>query len=69
MTLPEGISNVKHKLNKKKMEAGNVFMGVVKFILKVFLMCLWGVTRIGEIILHELNAWLKNIINQKNKIT
>ena len=42
-----------------------VLWGICKFIFRIFLMLVWGMFRLTEVFLHEINIWLERIIKNK----
>lgn len=51
------------------MDAGNIVKDVLKISLnlawKTFLFLFWAVSRLSEIVLHHINKWLKDKLNEK----
>jgi len=47
------------------MKLRKILWGICKFIFRLFLMLVWGMSRLTEVFLHELNEWLHTIIKSK----
>jgi len=49
------------------MKVGRSIWKMIKWLLKLafklFIILLWGLSRLGEVVLHNLNEYLKKIIN------
>lgn len=47
------------------MELKKIVWLICKFIFKLFLIVVWGILRLTEVFIHEVNEWLHKIIKSK----
>ena len=42
----------------------NIFWNILKILLKLFAICLWGVMRLAELTLQQINLFLQSVITK-----
>ncbi len=46
---------------------GDILVGLLKVIGKIFLFLLWGILRLAELICHSLASFIKNMLIPKER--
>jgi hypothetical protein len=48
-------------------KAGNILWTILKIIFKILVILLWGVCRLSELILSQINVFLQYLVNKPYK--